>query len=155
MSPTRFLAIHSILIDLISCVCIDAARFRILNSVFRGHITSNVSHLSAALKIIMHSNYVHTRDHPQRTHQPMNLDLDEITAAELAAAPPHDPEFGTGFVFHDFAVGDIVYVWHMHSWWHGKVAYKSQLSETITVRLTSTGGQRVAGIDPKLIKPAK
>jgi hypothetical protein len=131
------------------CDIIDVCSFRILNSVFRGHVMANGERLSEALKIIMHSNYLHTRDHPQRTHQNLDLDLDEI---DYADAPPADPDRGTGFVFSDFSVGDKVQVWHHRDWWHGKVAYKSR-AETLSVRMIGDSAA-LSGILPKHTKPA-
>lgn len=132
-------------------VC-DLYRFRILNSVDRGHITSEAAHLTAALKIIMHTNYLHTRDHPQRFHQPLDLELDEAEAADAVGVGPANPDRGTGFTCDDFNIGDMVSVWYMRSWWHAKLLYKARAG-TLTVRLTGAR-DRMTGILPKHVKPA-
>jgi len=131
------------------CDVIDICSFRVLNSVFRGHVTANGDRLSQALKIIMHSNYLHTRDNPQRVHQDLDLDLDDI---DLIDAPPADPDRGSGFVFHDFNVGDKVLVWRHRVWWNAKVTYKSRAG-TISVRIFASD-TAWSGVLPKLIKPA-
>jgi len=133
----------------IVCDAIDLCRFRILNSVFRGHVTANGDRLSQALKIIMHSNYVHTKDHPQRVHQDMDLDLDEI---DWADAPPADPDRGSGFVFDDFNVRDKVLVWRNRTWWSATVTYKSR-SGTLSVRMLGSNTS-LSGILPKHTKLA-
>jgi hypothetical protein len=130
------------------CAVIDVCSFRILNSVFRGHVTTNDDRISQALKIIMHSNYIHTRDHPQRVHQNMDLELDDI---DMEDAPPADPDHGTGFVFADFNIGDKVLVWHLRDWWHGKVWYKSRIRQTLSVRLLGSNSA-LTGILPKHTK---
>lgn len=127
-------------------------RFRILNGVFRGHITGNAQHLTAALKIIMHSNYLYTRDHPQRTHQDMDLNLEELADYADPMIPPIDPARGTGFSFEYFIVGDVIKVWYMSSWWHAKVIYKSGLNQTLTVRMIGSRDS-ISGIQPKHCKP--
>jgi hypothetical protein len=127
--------------------------FRILNSVYRGHIVKDASHLFAAVKIIMHTNYLHTRDHQQRTHQPMDLGLDDVEAAGAADDRPVHPEIGTGHKAGDFVVGDLVLVWYMRSWWHGKVTYKSRTG-TLSVRFTGARNP-VAGVLPKHVKHAE
>jgi len=107
-------------------------RFRILNGVYRGRIVSDAKYLSRALKIIMHTNYIYTRDHPQRLNLPMELDLDELDAS----AAPMDVARGTGYQFDDFSIGDKVEVWYMRSWWHGRVTYLSRTTQTLSVRMT-------------------
>jgi hypothetical protein len=97
-------------------------RYRILNTVYRGHIKQSSVYLSRALKIIMHSNYVHTRDHPHRTHHPMDLDLDDLAQVEV----PIHPDVGTGMTSDDFDLGDFVKVWHFGDWVRGKVTYKTR-----------------------------
>ena len=124
-------------------------RFRILNSVYRGHVATNADHLTQALKIIMHSNYLHTRDHPQRNHMPMNLDLDEVDAAD---AGPRDPDLGSGFTIDDFQSGDKVLVWQSRTWWHAKVRYKLR-NGTISVRLVGANAN-LPPVLPKFMKPA-
>lgn len=141
--------------SLLSLICdvVDVCSFRILNSVFRGHVTSNGDRLEQALKIIMHSNYLHTRDHPQRTHQSLDLELEEEDSElAFADAPPADPTHGTGFTFSDFNVGDMVQVWHHRDWWHGKVTYKSR-AQTLSVRMLGAS-VALSGILPKHTKPA-
>ena len=130
-------------------VCVVLRRFRILNTVYRGHVTANPQPLARALKIIIHSNYMYTRDHPQRNHQPMDLELSEVDAA---GAAPHDPELGAGYSFADFNVGDLVQVWHARTWWHGKITYKSR-SQTLSVRMVGSR-DAITGILPKDVKPA-
>lgn len=127
-------------------ICDFIDRFRILNSVFRGHLTSNDAHLRDALKIIMHSNYLHTRDHPQRTHQDMDLDLVEVDVANAGPALV----VGTGFRSEDFDVGDQVEIWHMRSWWAGKVTYKSRAG-TLSVRFVGAR-DALTGIAPSTVR---
>ena len=131
------------------CGVTDLHSFRILNSVFRGRVVANASHLEQALKIIMHSNYIHTRDHPQRNHQSFDLDLDEI---DWVDAPPSDHDRGSGFVFADFHVGDDVLVWIHRDWWSGKVTYMSR-AQTLSVRMVGMQNS-TPGILPKHTKPA-
>lgn len=107
--------------------------------MYRGHIKKSGLYLARALKIIMHSNYVHTRVHPQRTHLPLQLDLSDVQALEA----PINPELGTGMTADDFNVGDHVKVWHFREWWHGTVIYKTRAG-TFNVRwykssMTKTG----------------
>jgi len=97
----------------------------------------------------MHSNYLHTRDHPQRTHQDLDLDLDEIG---LADASPADPDRGAGFVFTDFNVGDKVLVWRHRAWWDATVSYKSRTG-TLSVRIFGSTS-RWSGVLPIHVKPA-
>jgi hypothetical protein len=123
-------------------------RFRILNSVFRGHILRDSAHLAAVVKIIMHTNYLHTADHPQRTHA--DLDPALVDVPDLPAAA-FDPEVGTGFVFADFAVGDTVEVWYSDDWWVGKVTYKARAG-TLSVRFLGTA-HSVAHLLPQRIRP--
>lgn len=127
-------------------------RYRILNSVYRGHVTVDPSHLAAALKIIMHTNYMYTHDHPQRTHVPFDLDLDEVDAAEAAPAGHADPDIGTGCTMDDFALGDKVYAWYHRSWWHGTVVYKRIPLNRITLRFTGSS-EKASGFRPKDLKP--
>jgi hypothetical protein len=124
-------------------------RFRILNGVYRGRIVSDAKYLTRALKIIMHTNYIYTRDHQQRFNLPMELDLDELDAA----AAPMDVDRGTGFEFDDFHIGDKVEVWYMRSWWHGRVTYLARATQTLSVRLTGSRDP-MAGILPKHAKPS-
>lgn len=127
-------------------------RYRILNTVYRGRIATNSKYLSRALKIIIHSNYLYTRDHPQRTHNPMELDLDELNGEE-DSAPPADPELGSGYRYNDFAVGDKVQIWYHGSWWSCKIIYKSALNETLTVRPTGSR-ESISSVLPRHTKPA-
>lgn len=131
------------------CDCIDCiVRFRILNSVYRGQVICNGAvHLQRALKIIMHSNYVHTREHTQRMHEHEELSLDAVP--EDVEVPPIDDAQG----FDDINVGDRVEVWHARTWWHGKITYKSRVKQTINVRFTGSRDS-VTGILPRNIKPA-
>jgi hypothetical protein len=131
------------------CDWIDTFSFRILNSVFRGHVTANGDRLSHALKIIMHSNYLHTKDHHQRVHQDLDLDLDDV---DLIDAPPADRDRGSGFVFDDFDLGDKVLVWRHRVWWNAKVTYKSRAG-TLSVRIFASD-TAWSGVLPKHIKPA-
>jgi hypothetical protein len=120
-----------------------------LNSVYRGHITQDSNHLSFALKIIMHANYMYTRDHPQRNHQPMELDLDEVIAADAVDIPPMGED--TGFTAEDFSVGDRVQIWHANTWWSGKITYIS-VAGSISVRLVGARDS-ITGILPSQTKP--
>ena len=123
-------------------------RFRILNTVYRGHVINNGDSLARALKIIIHSNYVHTRAHPQRMHRPMELDLEEIDMSEV----PIYPARGTGFGPDDFHVGQRVLVWQARTWWHGKIIYKAR-SGLLTVRFVGAG-VGTSGILAEHVKPA-
>jgi hypothetical protein len=120
-------------------------RYRILNGVYRGHLISHPEFLAAALKIIMHTNYMYTKDHPQRTHRPFALPRLAVRAAPVA------PAIDTGITFGDLEVADRVLVWWLDAWWHAKVTYKSVRLQTITVKFT---GDDIAtsGILPKMIK---
>jgi hypothetical protein len=104
------------------------------------------NYLARAIKIIMHTNYIHTRNHPHRTHQPLQLDLDPLQVGDA----PFDLEEGTGMTVADFAVGDQVEVWHVRTWWHGKVIYKS-VRGTLNVRLKGAG-ESMNGLLPTQIK---
>ena len=117
-----------------------------MNTVYRGHIKKGTLYLARALKIIMHSNYVHTRMHPQRMHMPMQLALSEIEAVEV----PIDPERGTGMTFDDFDVGDDVQVWHARTWWPGRITYKSRAG-TFSVRIVAMRDS-IAGFQPNQVK---
>jgi len=137
---------------LVVCDVID--RYRILNSVYRGHITTDSKYLARALKlkIIIHTNYLYTSTHPQRTHHPLELTLDDVDDVEFIDAPV-DPELGSGYQFDDFSLGDKVQVWYMRSWWHGKVTYLSHVGQTLTVRLVGSRDS-MSGILPRHTKPA-
>lgn len=124
-------------------------RYRILNSMYRGHITSNIIHLHRALKIIMHTNYLYTKDHPQRTHEDMDLELDEVDPSEVGPIDSHD---GTGCVFDDFEPGDRVEVWHARSWWSGTVTYKSRVAGTLSIRMVGARDS-TAGFVPSMVRP--
>lgn len=128
--------------------CDFLRRFRILNGVYRGHIVSSAAFLTRTLKIIMHSNYIYTRDHQPRNHQPFDLDLDELNDVD---APPDDPDHGTGYTVDDFNVGDRVLMWLHRTWWHAKVCYKSRAG-TLSVRLVGSR-DAVSGILPDQLKP--
>ncbi|MDR3548410.1 MAG: hypothetical protein P4M11_09140, partial [Candidatus Pacebacteria bacterium] len=86
-----------------------------MNSVYRGHLTTDTTQLSDALKIIMHSNYIHTRSHPQRTHQSLDPLLDDLDENDPELGPL-DPERGTGHQLDDFNLLDEVQVWHANTW---------------------------------------
>lgn len=118
-------------------------RYRILNGVYRGHLLSNPEYLAAALKIIMHTNYMYTKDHPQRF--PFALPLPAVVAAPVAR--PLD----TGVVYDDLDVGMRVHVWWLDAWWHAKVVWKSVRNRTISVKFT---GDDIAtsGILPRMMK---
>ena len=108
----------------------------------------DIGSLFRALKIIMHFNAVSTRDNPQRMHMPLQLDLSEVEAVDA----PVDRERGTGLGMDDFAIGDIVQVWHARTWWHGKVVYKARVG-TLSVRLTGSRNP-MTGIQPNQVKHA-
>jgi hypothetical protein len=103
-------------------------------------------YLARTLKIIMHSNYVHTRNHPHRTHLPLQLELTDLQAVE---APIH-PVLGTGMHAEYFNEGDRVKVWHLLDWWHGKVAYKTRTG-TFNVRWHGSSST-TTGILPSQMK---
>lgn len=130
------------------------SRYRILNSTFRGHVTQDAAHLSAALKIIMHTSYMYTRDHPQRTHEAFDIDLADVPPAVLRELPP-DSLMGTGCRYEDFAVGQAVEMWlpEVKQWWPGKVTYKTARTCTLRIKLAFEYSQR-AGVLPKLCRPA-
>ena len=93
----------------------------------------------------MHTNYMYTRDHPQRTHRPIALPPLDVPAA------PVEDAVDTGVKFDDLEVGMRVMVWWLDAWWHAKVTYKPVRIQTITVKFT---GDDIAtsGILPKMIK---
>jgi hypothetical protein len=132
-------------------VCAVYRRYRILNSVFRGRITTDSKYLARALKIIIHSNYLYTRDHPQRYHNPMQLELAEV--GDLHDAAPADPELGSGYRYSDFEVGDKVQVWYYGSWWTCKVTYMSAANQTLTVRPVGAR-DAISSVLPRHTKPA-
>jgi hypothetical protein len=70
-------------------------------------------YLTAAVKIIMHSNYIYTKDNPQRIHLPL--------LAPRLDAPPVAPDVDTGVGYDDLRVGMKVKVWWLDEWWHAKV----------------------------------
>ena len=107
-------------------------------------------HLARALKIIMHSNYLHTRDNPQRVHAQMDVDLDAVDDDASVIIGPIDEN---RYIYDDFSIGDLVEVWHQRGWWHGKVIYRSNRHKTLTVRITGSQEQ-LSGILPRNAKPA-
>jgi hypothetical protein len=121
----RFYRIKLLTID----ICQFIVRFRILNTVYRGHIKNSGLYLARALKIIVHANYIHTRAHPQRMHMPLQLDLSYISDVEA----PLNPVLGTGMSADDFNKGHHVKVWHLRDWWHGTITYKTRAG-TFNVR---------------------
>ena len=139
---------HLVISSQIVAFCAKIVSYRILNTVYRGHIKKGSLYLARALKIIMHSNYVHTRVHPQRMHLPMQLELTDIEALEV----PIDPVHGTGSTWDSFDVGDEVQIWRARTWWTGRITYKARAG-TFSVRLL---GMRDAytGIQPNQVKAA-
>lgn len=119
--------------------------------MYRGRITTDAKYLARALKIIIHTNYLYTSTHPQRTHYPLQLELDDVDEDDFVDAPA-DPELGSGYEFTDFQLGDKVQVWYMLSWWHGKITYLSRASQTLTVRLVGSR-DAMSGILPRHTKP--
>lgn len=119
-------------------------RYRILGTLYRGRLTSHPSYLTAALKIIMHTNYTYTKDHPQRLHLAI---LPAVAPAAAALAPVVD----TGLVYGDLAVGMRVEVWWLGDWWAGRIRYKSDRNQTITVKFTGDD-INTSGILPKMVR---
>jgi hypothetical protein len=126
------------------CVSLFVASYRILNTVYRGHVTTDITHLSNALKIIMHSNYLYTRDHPQRTHEDMDPLLDEL---DLTDAPPAAAAIDD---IDAFEVGQKVQVWKARTWWYGKVTYKSRAG-SLSVRFVGARNAET-GIMPSMVR---
>lgn len=114
--------------------------------MYRGHLVSNAEHLTSALKIIMHSNYLHTKVHQQRSHLPMELDLDAVLPGDEEDNLP-DPLHGTGMSSDDFVVGDMLRVWLARTWWHARLLYKSR-DGTFAVRLVGAR-DRTTGVLPQ------
>ena len=82
-------------------------------------------YLACAVKIIMHTNYMYTKDHTQRVHRPL------LPAAPVA---PVVPAIDTGVVLADLRVGMRVKVWWLDDWWFAKVYYISPRAGTVSVR---------------------
>jgi hypothetical protein len=80
----RYYVCVSIIIDsdVIMFDIVIYRRYRILNGVYRGHVTSHPHHLSDCLKIIMHTSYMYTKDNPQRRHQDMDVSLVEADVSK-------------------------------------------------------------------------
>ncbi len=87
-------------------------RFRILNSVYRGRITSNCKELEDVLSIIINSNYLHTKNHPRRNHEADDMDINEVNAALQSRIDWIDPVYGTGMTYDDFIMGELVTAWY-------------------------------------------
>ena len=102
--------------------------------------------MARTLKIIMHSNYVHTRNHPQRTHMSLQLELNDLDGMEA----PINPVEGTGMSAIHFNVGDNVKVWHLLDWWHGKITYKTRAG-TFNIRWYASQNS-ITGIHPSQMK---
>lgn len=83
----------------------------------------------------------------------MDLDLDDVDPMESILIGPIDPDRGTGHKYADFSVGDAVEVWQARSWWHGKITYKSNLYETLTIRFVGAK-DATSHILPKNARPA-
>lgn len=97
----------------------------------------NDTGLADAVKIIMHTSYMYTKDHPQRRLQDMDLALEDVDVRHLRDLGPMEygaEVQGTGFVASDFAVGNEVEVWLHRSWWRGKVIYITRAGD-LTVRM--------------------
>jgi len=124
------------------CLC----RFRILVTLYRGRLTSHPEYLTAALKIIMHANYMYTKDHIQRQHRAI------LPSALPAAAPaPVIPPVDTGLTYSDLRVGMNVEVWWLDDWWAGRVRYMSNRAQTVTIKFVGDNVD-TSGILPKMVR---
>ena len=127
----------------LSIFCDVLRSFQILSGVYRGRLILHPEFLAAAVKIIMHTNYVYTKHHQQRTHELLLLG-----GAPLPPAPVID----TGATFESLSVGMRVEVWWLDDWWSGTVVYRSPRARTISVRFTGAA-TTTSGLLPKMIRP--
>jgi hypothetical protein len=116
-----------------------------MSGIYRGRLTAQPIYLACALKIIMHTNYMYTKDHPQRTHRPF------ILPVPVAAPAPVAPPLDTGVRYSDLHVRMKVKVWWLDDWWYAQIVYKSARNGTVTVRFK---GDDIAtsGILPRMVK---
>lgn len=118
-------------------------RYRILNGLYRGRISESPEYLAGAIKIIIHTNYMYTRNHQQRIHEPFVLPLPSRNICL------NDIIINTGVTYNDIKLGMKVKVWWLDEWWSGQVTYKSDYKNCISVRFI--GDRNItSGILPRM-----
>jgi len=126
--------------------------FRILGSIFRGHLR-NIQFLANVVQVIINTAALSIETFPLRLHR-------QIVPMDIASSSPviNDPvidenkvDNDTGFHWNDFEVGEPVLFWSGLQWKRGKIKYISKIQGTLQIRYGK--GQTVSGILPHLVSP--